>query len=97
MGDLFCEVDLSKVPFEGVIADRVVLSKIYAHTQTLTTSSLQDFDLSEEISKDLESDLRDYTQKVLKRHRRLFRKSDFCPCSSGEMIAQCCGRDVTFL
>jgi hypothetical protein len=75
-------------------ADRVVLENVYAHFVKLASICAGDFDQCAQIDRALSTALASYTRKFLKAHRSIFKKRDFCPCSSGEFIFRCCGRDL---
>jgi hypothetical protein len=79
----------------GHTADRVVLDKIYAHFANLVSLCIGDFVACEQLDRSLSEHLSSYTRAILKKNRKLFQKSDLCPCASGELIFRCCGRTMT--
>ena len=88
------QIALDERADQGYTADRVVLDKIYAHFISLVSLCVDDFVACETIDRLLSEHLTSYNREILKKNRKLFQKSDLCPCSSGDLIFRCCGRRI---
>jgi hypothetical protein len=81
-------------PHEVPTADRVVLTRVFGLVSELVGLCENDYERCKLLDAKLTEMATSYTREVLKKNRHLFKKRDFCPCSSGNLIFRCCGQGL---
>jgi hypothetical protein len=79
-------------PHDLPTADRVALTRVFGLVVHLVEISEYDYQRCKWLDEKLTDMATSYTRQVIKKNRHLFKKRDFCPCSSGELIFRCCGQ-----
>jgi hypothetical protein len=87
-------IGIGRVKSDSRTADRVVLLRIYELIFTLVETCIDDFSRCKDHETRLVELAKTATRQGVKKNKRLFKKNDLCPCSSGEQVFKCCGRGL---
>lgn len=77
--------------FEMPTAERAVIDKVFHHVGQLCDTYVEDIRQGRELRDSLIALLVKSTRGILRKNRRFFRRSDPCPCASGQTAHRCCG------